>query len=246
MLNILLKNLKGTDWEMLTDFVSPVFFEVVPTLGMASAFAQIAKDFTNKTEFERVKEAVSGKIGTPLSVSMAKGKSEKPITELSIEERQVRGEKILEIYFAQILACDTSILDLRSSAFLDDKKWNPAAIYYHWKPSFRQAIAMMYRGFYLADDDAFSQGLKDLNLLHAADKFKEHFGHGSQEAVLFRLSEFKKSFHAIFVSCKEHKSKLHPDFFALGVYLVCLYEHLEALNVPLNVRSSFMKAVDLK
>ena len=39
--------LKGTEWEMLLDFISPVFFEVVPTLGMASVFGTVVKDYAN-------------------------------------------------------------------------------------------------------------------------------------------------------------------------------------------------------
>ena len=54
MIQTLLKGLRGTDWEMLTDFVSPVFFDVVPTLGMASVFASIAKDYANKNLNARV------------------------------------------------------------------------------------------------------------------------------------------------------------------------------------------------
>ena len=242
MIDILLKNLKGTDWEMLTDFVSPVFFDVVPTFGMASAFASIAKDYADKTKFERVREQVAKSLEDPLKIAIAKTRGEDLLASLSHDKKIERGEKVLEVYFRQLLTCETGILDLRSSSFSGTATWHPNSIYYRWKPDFRSAIAGMYRGFYLGDDAAFNQGLRELNLLHAADKFRAHFGSGSQEAVTFKLSEFKKSFHAIFVSCKENRAKLHPDFFALGVYLVCLYEHLEALGVPLNVRASFIKA----
>jgi hypothetical protein len=36
--------------------------------------------------------------------------------------------------------------------------------------------------------------------------------------------------------------RLHPDFVALGVYLAALYEHLEELDVPLDVRGAFAAA----
>ena len=54
MIEILLKSLKGTDWELLTAFVSPVFFEIVPTIGMAKVFGAIVKDYANTKEFDRV------------------------------------------------------------------------------------------------------------------------------------------------------------------------------------------------
>ena len=99
----------------------------------------------------------------------------------------------------------------------------------------------MYRGFYEGNTSQFKRGLSSLNLSHAEEIFRGHFGAGDQKSVTFKLSEFKKSFHSIFVSCKSNKTKLHPDFFALGVYLVCLYENLEDLNVPLDVRKAFLK-----
>jgi hypothetical protein len=240
LIKTLLKSLKGSDWGMLTDFVSPVFFEVVPAFAVAEVFGKIVAGYGDKTKFARIKEDVSERIGRPLDLRLAESVHRSSSQSLSNDARKERGRKVLELYFAQLMVCDTAILDLRSSAFGDNLDWCPAALSYHWQPDFRRAIADMYRGFYHGDDAVFSGALKALDLTHASAIFREHFGKGGQEAVVFDLSSFKSSFHAIFLSCKENRSRLHPDFFALGIYLVCLYEHLEELGIPLDVRSAFM------
>lgn len=249
MLRTLLRNLKGTDWEMLTDFVSPVFFDVVPTMGMASVFARIAKDYANKSEFSTIKQQTRSTFKTLPDIDLKDHliildeplPNKKNITELSAAEKKHLGELTLKLYFSQIFHCQSTILDLRSSAFGRDNEWSPKSLFYTWDKGFLSGICCLYRGFYDDHPTEFSEGLKRLNLSHAAGIFREHFGEGSQDNVTFSLAHFKKSFHAIFVSCKEHRTKLHPDFFALGVYLVCLYEHLELLGLPLDVRSAFKK-----
>ena len=64
MIDYLFKNLKGTDWELLTDFVSPVFFEVVPTLGMAKVFGSILKDYSSANEFTLAKTAAASTVSS--------------------------------------------------------------------------------------------------------------------------------------------------------------------------------------
>ncbi len=242
MIKTLFKSLKGTDWGMLTDFVSPVFFEVVPAFGVAEVFAKIAAGYGDKAKFAGIKDQVSGKIGSSLGLRLTESVHQSPIQSLSIDARRERGRKVLQVYFAQLLVCDTAILDLRSPAFGDNLDWCPAALSYNWKPEFKRAVADMYRGFYRGDDALFSGALQALDLRHAAAIFREHFGKDEQQSVVFDLAGFKNSFHAIFLSCKENRTRLHPDFFALGIYLVCLYEHLGELGVPLDVRSAFMSA----
>ena len=250
MIQTLLKGLRGTDWEMLTDFVSPVFFEVVPTLGMASVFASIAKDYANKSEFIRVKESTqsafkssaSTRLNSEIKIFDHLENGAVDLDSLTADEKKRRGDLILQVYFSQLLACQSTILDIRSNAFGKDGAWAPKSVYYRWNKDFRTGICDLYRGFYQDNKVLFDSGLKQLNLAHASDIFRAHFGEGDQDSVTFTLQHFKKSFHAIFLSCKENRAKLHPDFFALGVYLVCLYEHLEKLNIPLNVRSAFAEA----
>lgn len=228
MIQTLFKSLRGTDWELLTGFVSPAFFDVVPTLGMARVFGKLVKDYANPAEFEK-----------------ALKKARKTVPRLSAAEcddPMARGRAVLELYFRQIFDFDAAVLDVRASAFEfkpGKVTWSPKPIYYEWDAKFLAALRQLYGGFYRDDEVEFRAGLAALDLEHAKDAFKAHFGSGDQSAVTFSLAAFKKSFQAIFESCKKNKTRLHPDFFALGAYLLCLYEHLEALEVPLDVRGAF-------
>ena len=99
------------------------------------------------------------------------------------------------------------------------------------------------RTLLIADDDAaFRKALAALHLDAAADLFLDHFGAGEQTAVRFEMAHFTRSFHAVFVRCRERGVQLHPNFVPLGVYLAALYEHLEGLDVPLDVRAAFAAA----
>ena len=247
MIEFLLKNLKGTDWEMLTDFVSPVFFEVVPTIGMAKVFGVIVKDYANPREFDRVRETAKD---TLKKINESQGTNFQLVKNLTtkqdhrepgVEERQAFGQLVLKIYFSQIFSKHKSILDLRSSAFNWPSEWAPKPVYYQWSDDFRSGLQDLYRGFYTNNDALLTAGLSKLNLLHAKTVINGHFGEGEQDAVRFSLAHFKKSLHAVFVSCKENKARLHPDFFALGAYLLCLYENLEGLDCAFDVRRAFIE-----
>ncbi len=232
--------LKGTEWEMLLDFISPVFFEVVPTLGMASVFGTVVKDYANKENFSKIKAETEALI----KESGFKFTESSHFNPLSIEdgseEKKIEfGERVLSLYFSQFLKCSEAILDVRLSSFGSNNDWSPKPIYYRWDREFLAGIRSLYLGFYSEDSKLMKTGLEKLNLAHAEDIFKNHFGEGDQDSVLFTLSHFKKSLHALFVSCKKHKAKIPPDFFTFGFYLLCLYENLEKLNVKLNVRKVF-------
>ncbi|NDE15570.1 hypothetical protein EBZ80_11635 [bacterium] len=228
MIQTLFKSLRGTDWEILTGFVSPAFFDVVPTVGMARVVGKLLNDYANPAEFEK-----------------ALKKARKVVPRLSAAEcddPKARGRAVLELYFRQVFDFDAAVLDLRASAFefkAGKVTWSPKPIFYEWDKDFVAALRLVYGGFYGGDDEKFLAGLAALDLEHAKGSFKAHFGSGDQSAVTFSLATFKKSFHGIFESCKKNKTRLHPDFLALGAYLLCLYEHLEALDVPLDVRGAF-------
>lgn len=231
-MDMFFRALRGTDWEFLATFASPAFFEVVPTLGMARAFGRMVKDYADESAF---------------SSALRKAKKSLPAASPDLSSSPAaQGAAVLGTYFRQIMQNDVAVLDLRSGAF-DFKsgkvKWTPKPVFYQWDASFIAGIRQMYRGFYRGDDDAFVEGLEALDLAHAQDIFRTHFGAGDQRSVEFRLEHFRKSFQAIFESCKKNKTRLHPDFFALGAFLLCLYEHLEGLGVPLDVRGAF-DAVD--
>lgn len=252
MIASVMNRLKGTDWELLTDFISPVFFDVVPTLGMLRVFGRIVKDSTDRTEFRRVRESTHGvlrsKVNPTQEVELQLVETLSANTNLSlltVDQRRQYGEMVLKIYFAQIFSNGTTILDLRSTAFQFPSEWAPKPVFFAWDDDFRAGLRDLYCGYYTSDDVRLKSGLKSLQLMHAESILRSHFGEGEQNSVRFSLAHFKKSIHAVFVSCKENKARLHPDFFALGVYLLCLYENLESLNCPLDVKKAFQEAVNL-
>ena len=228
MLHTLFKSLRGTEWELLTGFVSPAFFDVVPVLSMARAFGTILTEYVNPIKFEAALKA------SAYLTSKFEG--------VALDSPELKARAVLEIYFRQIFDKDFVLLDLRSSAFkfTDDKIfWNPKPLFYVWDENFIKSIRQLYSEFYGNNEKDFLGALASLDLSHAAEIFRSHFGVGDQSSLRFSLADFKKSFQLIFESCKKHKTKLHPDFFALGAYLLCLYGHAESLDVAVNVRGAF-------
>lgn len=238
--------LKGTEWEMLLDFISPVFFEVVPTLGMASVFGTLARDYANTAKFAKIKTETEALLKECAFQFVDSSEFRSLKVELMSETQKVEfGEKVLSLYFNQFLKKPEAILDLRLSSFGENNLWSPKPIYYRWNRQFLEGMRGLYLGFYSNNRELMREGLKKLNLAHAEDIFQNHFGEGDQDSNLFTFSHFKKSLHALFVSCKEQKAKLPPDFFAFGFYLLCLYENLEKLGVKLNVRRVFNRVASL-
>lgn len=254
MLKSALNILKNTEWETLTDFVSPAFFDVVPTIGMVKVIKTLTANYADRRKYKEALTQASAALSPTVGIQIGFARptadqrnEQECIQELSSRDQKTAlGQTVLEIYFAQLFTARTCLLDLRLKSFKIDQlqavSWEPGPIYYTWDSSFQTAIQQMYCGFYQQDDHSFSSGLRALNLEHAEVVFRKHFGVGEQSQVEFKLQDFKKSFHAIFLACKERKTRLHPDFFALGVYLLCLYENLEKIGVPLNARQSFLKA----
>ena len=66
---------------------------------------------------------------------------------------------------------------------------------------------------------------------------------GQQDLVTFKMKDFLADFHDIFLLCRDRKIVLQADFLRLGIYLSLLYEHLERLGRPQNVRQAFLEVV---
>jgi hypothetical protein len=119
--------------------------------------------------------------------------------------------------------------------------WTPAPWIADWSPEFIRPLRDIYLGFYRHDDALFRYGLEQLGLSHSEDLFREQFGAG-QDQVNFHVSAFIDVFQRVFERCKQHKTSLHPDFLPLGIYLAALYDHLQDLNIAINVADAFAKA----
>ncbi len=237
--------LKGTEWVKAVDYLSPVFFQVVPTLPMGKRLASLASSYGDRKSFNTVCEALAPKIkkiGIQLSYGIPNEQQEPSKKQnLSADDEA----KVLTLYFWQLFFADTLLLDYRRATFYltDDGQivWKPKRLFARFDPKFAQGIKQMYQGFYTADYPLFDQALKDLGLFHAKDLFIAHFG-ASQSSMRFELSAFRKTFHELFVSCKENHSQLHPDFLTFGAGLFSLYEHLEQNANSFDVRAAFNRA----
>ena len=227
------------------DYLSPVFFEIVAPLDIAKLSAQLGKTYALKKhdeEEETLRQWIA-KLKIPVVFRRDKDSSEM-LPSLSAQEL---GHIILKLYFVQIMHMPFAWIDLRPNTFeLLSKEciWKPGPWIMSWDPEFLAAIRQLYRGFYLEDSSEYQAGLKALHLEHASELFKTHFG--NLDNVHFRMKDFRESFHQIFLSCKTHKTALHPNFFALGLYLSSLYEHLETLDQPYPVQDIFREILELK
>jgi hypothetical protein len=241
--------LRATEWGQLLDFVSPSFFEVLS----ARELARTTRDLIASTRDDAGFRGIAGSLAQqlsgrelPLRLALDTPPVARAMPERSSRETRVaRGQLLLRLYFEQLLGAEAALLDLRSSRFAQSRgnlAWSPARGFVRWDPDFLGAIRSMYRGFYTDSSPELRAGLAALGLDPAADLFLDHFGDGDQTAVRFEMAHFTRSFHAVFVRCQEHGVRLHPNFVALGIHLAALYEHLETLGVPLDVRAAFIAA----
>ncbi|MCX5739330.1 MAG: hypothetical protein NTZ61_12700 [Proteobacteria bacterium] len=246
---MILRMLRSTEWGQLLDFVSPSFFEVLSARGLAGAARDLIASSRDDAGMRTAAGAIADRIGArsiPIRLDLERVRDGSVAAKRSSRDARIaRGQLVLRLYFEQLLGADASLLDLRGARFTargDSLVWSPARGFVRWDPAFLDAIRRMYRGFYADDDAAFRTALAALHLDAAADLFLDHFGAGEQTAVRFEMARFTKSFHAVFVRCRERGVRLHPNFVPLGVYLAALYEHLEGLDVPLDVRAAFAAA----
>lgn len=244
---MLRRMLRATEWGQLFDFVSPSFFDVVPARSLAGAVKDLLSSTRDAAGFRRIAAGLEARLaarGLPLVLSLDAAEPSQP-PPASAVDRALRGQLVLRLYFEQILGADAAILDLRGSRFArrgDGFVWSPAHGTVRWDPAFLESIREMYRSFYAGRDAEFRAALAALRLTAAEDVFREHFGTGEQRAVRFEMAHFTRSFHAVFVRCRDAGERLHPNFVALGVHLASLYEHLEPLGVELDVRRAFATA----
>lgn len=242
-----LRMLRATEWGQLLDFVSPSFFEVLSARSLAGAARDLIASSRDDAGMRAAAGAIANRIDArsiPIRLDLERG-GETSAAGRSEDARIARGQLVVRLYFEQLLGAETTLLGLRGHRFAvhgNTLQWSPARGFVRWDPAFLDAIRRMYQGFYAGDDVAFRTALTALHLDTAADLFLDHFGAGEQTAVRFEMAHFTKSFHAVFVRCRERGVRLHPNFVPLGVYLAALYEHLEKLDVPLDVRAAFAAA----
>ena len=207
--------------------------ELLGNASDASGFRQVT------AELERLFEAR----GIPVAVQAAADAAD-PDAHATLDDavRRARGQRVLEIYFAQLDGLEATAIDLRLDRFLgggDDLAWHPGPYWIRWDPAFLDGVRRLYAGFYSGDDERFEHALALLDLEVAGDAFREHFGDGDQRAVEFDAKRFQSSFHEVFVRCRDAGVSLHPNFLALGCTLAALYDHLGGLGGRYDVRGAY-------
>jgi hypothetical protein len=229
----------------LASFVSPAFFDVMPSKAL---WAQAKALFGQSRDQEAFRRAVAARRPTlaarlPQIELVTARDPARPATPVDADWR---GGRVVELYFQQLFEGETTLLDLRASAFTPSAGqlvWHPAPWMAQWAPEFIGPLREIYRGFYAGEDAIFRRGLAALHLEHSADLFRKHFG-GDQASVTFRTADFVGTFHEVFMRCKKAGTSLHANFLPLGIYLAALYDHLEQLAVPVNVGLAFRRATD--
>ncbi|MEY4509113.1 MAG: hypothetical protein RLZZ450_1235 [Pseudomonadota bacterium] len=189
---------------------------------------------------EAVGERASELAKLPLAVKLVGGAFPPARDELGAGV-QANATRLVTLYFQQLFSDKPTLLDLRASSCQMEGGfigWDPAPWVCVWDAAFLRNLRELYQGFYAGDDATFTRSLVALHIDHSEDLFRKYFG-AEQTGQSFKMKDFVDTFHQVFVRCKERKVELHPDFLALGVYLATMYDHLDGLDVRIDVRGCF-------
>ena len=242
--------LRGTSWSHLLDYASPALFDVIPARAL---LAQSRELFANRADTKRFSE-VRERIGAVLrerdiDVQLMDGSRPGDGADLAALPEALRreiGQRILEVYFAQVFGSHDALLDLRAEKFANTEEaglsWRPGALYIRWQPDFLEGVRGLYLGFYLRDDERFDAALEQLTMTGSGNALRKVLGSGDPRNSRFDIETFHESFHALFVGYRDRGVALHRNFLPLGVCLMCLYDTLDSLNVPLDVRAAVERA----
>lgn len=235
----------ATGFRRFFDFASPAFFDVVPARKLWGEAKALVASRRDDEAFGRLVDDRTARFRALDLEIDPEASDRQPLEALDEARRAAVGETILRLYFGQVFASEEILLDLGKARFTHTDGrlvWRPGRGHAQWAPDFHAAIRGMYRGFYREDEALLRSALDDVDLGSAAPIFRRHFGDGVQTAVTFTTDHFVDSFHEVFLHCKREEIRLHENFLSLGVYLATLYETLEALAVPLDVRGAFFDA----
>jgi hypothetical protein len=237
---MLQKLLRSADFRQLTSFVSPAFFDVMPMGKIWSRGRALLTSRGNKLYRDAVDERTGELARLPLAIELAGGAFPPARDELG-SGVEANATRLVTLYFHQLFSDKPTLLDLRGSSCKMEGtslRWDPAPWVCVWDGAFLRDLRLLYRGFYAGDDTMFTRSLAALHIDHSEDLFRKHFG-AEQTGQSFKMKDFVDTFHQVFVRCKERKVELHPDFLALGVYLATMYDHLDGLDVRIDVRGCF-------
>jgi hypothetical protein len=230
--------LKGSEWSALLDLVSPKFFDVLPARELQREVRALAGNYVNRSRQADVRARLNALLerrGLPLRLR----------SEGTVAQRGANldhGQVVLRLYFLQLFESHDTLLDLRYLRFSDTGhglQWDPKPLYIRWDPAFLDPLRRLYTAFYDDRQEAFRIALGELDLSPAEASLRKSFGGSQQHAVVFRVAEFRQAFHEAFRQCQRGGCVLHRNFVSLGVYLACLYQHLQTVGGAHDVRAAF-------
>ncbi len=236
--------LKSADFSGLFRFVSPSFFKVVSPKVIFQIATQIKRNQSDLESWEKVASSYGESLNRAALGVQIHGSAGRVDSSGSLSSRDL-GHRTLELFFHQVLTQDNWILDFRTEAFetrADGVLWKPKNYYFAPSTPFVNGVRGLYRGFYSGNDSLFDQSLRELQMEAARESLKAHFGQGDQSSVEFKLKVFQETFTQVFEDCAKSGTQVQGDFFVLGLMLLGLYERLESLGLPLDVRSAFETA----
>ncbi len=235
------------DWADLKDFLTPTVFDVLPARAVQRQVTELLGGRLRPAEVKRARERL-GVEG--IRVADDRARVAERVEQLDEAARARRGQRVITLYFHQLVHHDVALLDLRADRFLQEgggSAWRPGWMHVRWDPDFLVALRDLYAGYYLGDTPRFDAAIVRLSLAPARDVFLAHFGGGDQREVRFERSTFVRTFHDAFLACRDASAApgaapLHRNFLALGLYLATLYEHLERLGLAFDVRAAYTAA----
>ena len=252
--------LEGTSWQTLVGYVSPAFFQLVTTRDVSRTAYRLARNWLDDDRYaqaanERAASIASLDFGLSLSRVPRRKRDRLPFHSEMPAARQAdeqcrTGEHALILFFHQLYAEGPVFLDIRRNHFQcggpeenRSHHFRASPLYCDWTAEFRAAMRQLYFGFYGENaGGAYRGALRTLGIEVAADTFERAFGGERRTAARFQLSDFRVTFHEVFMRCLEAKATLHPDFLTLGIYIATLYDHLELDGGVYDVAACYQRA----
>jgi len=231
-----------SDFKALLKFLSPKIFQVVTGSDLLIFARKMSSKALSPTmDYEELSQFCK-KTGPICDYSIS---VLPPRTHCSQKiPNELLGQVALELYFRQLFQANLWNLDLAPERFYLTEQtltWSPKPLFWKVDPHFAESIQKMYLGFYCSQMPLFEEGLNNIHLLPAKDVFLEYFGHEDQTQTCFELKKFQKAFDRIFGICLESQIQLPPDFLALGILMLTLYQNLESSGLTYNIKNIFKK-----
>jgi hypothetical protein len=244
--------LAGSEWSHLLGVLSPSFFDVVSARDLSIRAVELAGNWFDRAGYLGCVGRLSSTLGandigldvvsSSPSRSMVPFRSEAP----RASECPMAGDgaALLRFFFLQIATSKTVFLDLRATRFCRPASgerivFHPLPLWVHWQQDFVDAIRQLYAGFYGSQSEGFEHATKALGVSAANEVFERAFGGERKTASRYSMSEFRETFHEVFVKCRDQKTPFHPDLITLGVMLATLYDHLECLGGVYDVQAAY-------